>query len=144
MITEPVDHGLHVVLSCELNPRPTCSLTTSSFNLQRLCYELFFTPSHRCYKLISFVPTWPPISTSSFWNKSLIRCRLLADQRFFSWWWWSEGDFLTFYKGKSLRGAISEVVRETTGRTQLGLTLGTSALASTIYHTTLWRGVTAE
>ena len=31
MITRPVDHGLHVVLSRELNPRPTRGLSTSTF-----------------------------------------------------------------------------------------------------------------
>ena len=136
MITGPIDYGLHVVLSRQFHLWPTRGLSTSSFILHRLRYELFFTPSHRCYNLISLVPTWPPISTSSFWSRSPTRCRLLADQRLSSWWWWSEGEFLTFYKGKPLRGATSEVVRETAGRTRPGLTLGTSTSASTIHHTT--------
>ena len=37
---------------------------------------------------------------------------------------------------KAIRGATSKVVRETAGRTRLGLTLGTLILASTIHHTT--------
>ena len=57
--------------------------------------------------------------------------RLLRDQRLSSWRWWSKGHFLTFYKGKLLKGATSEVVRETAGRTRHGLTLGTSISAST-------------
>ena len=70
--------------------------------------------------------------------------RLLADQRFSSWWWWSERDFLTFYKRKPLRGATSEVVRETAGQMRLSLTLETSTSNSTIYHTTWWVEVTAK
>ena len=144
MIMRPVDHGLHMILSRELNRQPTRNLSTLSFNLHRLCYELFFTPSHHCYNLISLVPTWPPISTSFFWSRSSTCRRLLADQRLSSWWWWSKRSFLTFYKGKSLRGATSEVVKETAGRTRLGLTLETTTSASTIYHTTQWVGVTAK
>ena len=82
IITGPVDHGLHVVLLYKLNSQPTCDLFTSSFNPHRFRYKLFFTPSHYYYNPISFVPTWPPISTSSFWSKSPTHCRLLANQRF--------------------------------------------------------------
>ena len=82
MITGLVNHGLYVVLLCELHSWPIRDLSTSSFNLHRLHYELFFIPSHRSYNLISLVPTWPPISTSSFWSKSPIGCRLFVDQRF--------------------------------------------------------------
>ena len=133
-----------MILSRKLNPRPIHDLSTSSFNLHRLRFELFFTPLHRRYKLISFVPTWPSISTSSFWSRSPTHCGLLVDQRFSSWWWWSEGDILMFYKGKLLRGATSEVIRETAGRTRPGLTLRTSTSASTIHHTTRWVWMMAE
>ena len=144
MNTRPVDHGLLVILSCKLNPWPTHDLSTSSFNLYRLRYELFFIPSHCRYNLISLVLTWPPISTSFFWSRSPTHRRLLADQCFSSWCWWSKGDFLIFYKEKLLRGVMSEMVRETGSRTWPGLTLGTSISASTIHHTTWWVGVTAE
>ena len=83
IITRFVDHELYMVLLRELNPQPIRDLSTLSFNPQRLRYELFFTLSHCCYNLISLIPTWPPISTSSFWSKSLTRHRLLTDQRFF-------------------------------------------------------------
>ena len=36
---------------------------------------------------------------------------------------------------KATKGATNKVVRETTGRMRLGLTLGTSTSALTIYHT---------
>ena len=45
---------------------------------------------------------------------------------------------------KATRGATSKMVRQTAGQTRPGLTLGTSTLASTIYHTTRWVGVTAK
>ena len=136
MITGFLDHGLHMILSRKLNLWPTRDLSTLSFNLHHLRYELFFIPLHCCYNLISLVPTQPPISTSSFQSRSPTRRKLLADQHLSSWQGWSEGDFLTFYKGKPLRRATSEVVRETAGRTRLGLTFGTSTSVSTIYHTT--------
>ena len=82
MITGFINLGLHMILSRQLNPRPTCDWSTSSFNLHHFCYELFFTPSHCCYNLNSLIPTRPPISTSSFWSRSPMHSRLLVDQCF--------------------------------------------------------------
>lgn len=52
MIIRPTDHRLHVISSRELNPWPTHDLSTLSFNIHHLCYELFFTPLHCYYNLI--------------------------------------------------------------------------------------------
>ena len=82
MITGPVDHGLHVILSRDFtsfNLHVTYQLHIS--NLHHLRYKLFFTLSHRCYNLISLILTWLSISTSFFWSKNLTCHRLLADQR---------------------------------------------------------------
>ena len=70
MITGFVSHELHVILLQDY----THDVSTLSFNLYHFYYELFFTPSHRRYILISFVPTRPPISTSSFWSRSSTCC----------------------------------------------------------------------
>ena len=48
-------------------------------HLPRHRYELFFVSPHRRYNLISLVPTWPSISTSSFWSRSPTR-RMWAEQ----------------------------------------------------------------
>ena len=82
MITGLVDDVLYVILSHKLNSRPMYDLSTLSFNLYCLCYKLFFTPSHRCYNLISPIPTRSPISTGSFWSRNTMRCRLRTDHRF--------------------------------------------------------------
>ena len=70
MIKRPADHGLHVAYQLHLfilksyMPQPY---------FPRHRYELFFVPFYRHYNLIALVPTRLPISTSSFWSRSLTR-----------------------------------------------------------------------
>ena len=83
MITRPVDHGLHVIQSCEFNHHPAYTWLAKfilksympQFHLSRHRYKLFFVLPYCHYNLISLLPTWPSISTSFFWSRSLI-CRI--------------------------------------------------------------------
>ena len=144
MTTEPVDYGLYVILSRELNLWSTHNWSTSSFNLQRLRYKLSFTLSHCRYKLISPVSTRPLISTSSFWREALRVADYLQTNTFLDLVVVEQEECPHALQKKTTRGATKKVVRETAGRTRSGLTLGMSTSASAIHHTTRWVGVTAK
>ena len=157
MIKGPADHGLHVTY--QLNLFVLKSYMPQS-HLPCHHYELFFVLPHRRYNLISPVPTWLSISTSSFWSKSPTRCMwakqvvcfdprstredYLQTNAFPNLVLVEQEEYPHALQKKATRGATSKVIRGTAGRTRPGLTFGTSTLASTIYHTTWWVGVTAE
>ena len=123
-------------------------------------YELFFVLPHRCYNLISIVPTWLSISTSFFWSRSLTR-HMWAKQAICFDPRPTIEDYLQTIAFANLvlveqeehphalrkvtgGGAMSKVVKETAGWTRPCLTHGTSTSASIIHHTSQWVGVTTE
>ena len=89
MITRPIGYELHMILPHDL----TRDLLTSSFNLYCLRYEFFFIPSHHRYNFISLISTWPSISTSSFWSRSLTH-RMWAKQAMCFNPWLTRKDYL--------------------------------------------------
>ena len=122
-----------MILSHELNPHPTYTWLVN-FILQIYIASTMNSFSHHC-----IITT----TSSSLYQlgyqfaQALSRVEVLRiidylqTNAFPTWWWWSKRGPLTFYKGKPLREATSEVVRETAGQTRLGLTLGTSTSTST-------------
>ena len=82
MIKGPADHKLHITYQLYL-------FVLKSYipwlHLSCHRYELFFVPPHHCYNLISLVPTWLHISTSSFWNRSPTRHMWAKAVRFHRW-----------------------------------------------------------
>ena len=157
MIMGPVDHRLNVILPHDL----TCDSSSSSFNLHRFRYELFFTLFHCRFNLIPLIPTWLPISTSSFLSRSPMH-RIWAKQIV----WFDprlmKKDYLqtkafpklvvvkwrvyshVLLKKATGKKTTSKVVKVTVGWMRPGMTLETSTLASTINHTTCWVGLTAK
>ena len=136
MITGPINHGLHVLLSHKLNLQPTQDLFTLSFNPHRLRYELFFTPLHHRYNLISLIPTWQQ-STLALSRIEVLRVAdYLQTNAFPDLVVVGQEECPCPLQKKATRGAMSKVVRETAGQTWPGLTLEISTSASTIYHTT--------
>ena len=109
MIEGPIDNGLHVTY--QLHPFILKSYMPR-LHLPRHRYELFFVSPHCRYNLISLVPTWLHISTSSFWNRSPTH-RMWAKTVCFD------------------RRLTKTTCRPTPFWTRLGRTLGTSTSAST-------------
>lgn len=82
MIMGLADHELYVIQSCGLKFSTSLHVTDQlhffilkfyipqSHHLYH-CYDLSFILLSYCYHLISLLPIWLSINTSSFWSKSL-------------------------------------------------------------------------
>ena len=109
IIKIPADHRLYVTYQLYLFILKSY-MPQSHFPCHR--YELFFVLPHRCYDLISLIPTQLHISTSFFWNRSPT-CYMWAKAVCFDHW------------------LTKTTCRPTSFWIWPGLTLGTSTLAST-------------
>ena len=127
MITRPINHGLHVILSRELTSpilHMTYQLhpliyTTSALN-SSLHHQIVAISSRSSYKL-------GHQSALAFFGAELLcvtdylQIIVFPDLVIVEW----EEYYYTLQK-KATRGVMSKVLRETAGRTRPSLTLGTS------------------
>ena len=90
MIKRPKDHMLHVTY--QIHPFVLKSYMPQTHPSHHR-YRLFFIPPYRCYNLISLLPTWLTISTSSFRNRSFTR-RMWAKQAVCFDPWLTRKDYL--------------------------------------------------
>ena len=137
MITGPVDHGLHVIWSRLNLIFLAIAMSSSSYR------HIVATNSSPLYRLghqsalgllgaeVLYVACEPKQFALVVGSQ-----RLLADQRLSNLVVVEQKKFPHVLQRKAIRGATSEVIRETAGRTRSGLTFGTSTSASTIHHTT--------